>query len=81
MLECEVQRQKFRCDKSDATQPTTLCSALACQIVYSVERVSVIALHVVYNKRYIYTSNCSKEKDMLKFYGCKVGRSSESKVE
>jgi len=46
-----------------------------------VESVSVIAVHVVYNKRYVFTSNCSKEKDMLKFYGSKVARSSESKVE
>jgi len=42
-----------------------------------VKSVSMIALHVVYSKRYVFTSNCSKEKDMLKFYGCKVGRSSE----
>jgi len=42
-----------------------------------VKSVFVIALHVVYNKRYVFASNCSIEKDMLKFYGCKVGRSSE----
>jgi hypothetical protein len=36
----------------------------------------MITLHVVCNKKYVFTSNCSKEKDMLKLYGCNVGRAS-----